>query len=77
MTTARYCWTPVSTSGATRRPIVGGSVNEPPTHCSWNSIDELAAEEGADPDEVREGVLDVDRTIDHMLRRVLIVAEKQ
>ncbi len=42
-----------------------------------DSIDELAAEEGSDPDEVREGVLDVDRTIDHMLRRVLIVAEKQ
>jgi len=40
-------------------------------------VDELAAEDGSDPDEVREGILDMDRTIDHMLRRVLIVAEKR
>jgi len=42
-----------------------------------SSVDELAAEDGSDPAEVREGILDMDRTIDHMLRRALIVAEKQ
>ena len=42
-----------------------------------DSVDELAAEEGSDPDAVREGILDMDRTIDHMLRRVLIVAQRR
>lgn len=42
-----------------------------------DAVDELAAEEGSDADEVREGVLDMDSTIDHMLRRVIIVAEKR
>lgn len=42
-----------------------------------NSVEELAAEDGSDPNEVREGILDMDRTIDHMIRRILIVAERR
>jgi SAM-dependent methyltransferase len=39
-------------------------------------VEELAAEDGSSVEETREGILDMDRTIDHMIRRVLIVAEK-
>jgi SAM-dependent methyltransferase len=40
-------------------------------------VEELAAEDGSDVEETRQGILEMDRTIDHMLRRVLIVAEKR
>ena len=42
-----------------------------------DAVDELAAEDHSDPEEVREGILDMHRTLDHMLRRVLIVAERR
>ena len=40
-------------------------------------VEEFAVEDGSDPNEVREGILDMDRTIDHMIRRILIVAERR
>ena len=41
-----------------------------------DAVDELAAEDGSDPDEVRQGLIEMHRTLDHMIRRVLIVAER-
>jgi SAM-dependent methyltransferase len=41
------------------------------------SVEELAAESGDDPDEVRQGVLEMAATVETMLRRVLIVAQKR
>lgn len=41
------------------------------------SVEELAAESGEDPGDVREGVLEMAATVDTMLRRVLIVAQKR
>ena len=41
-----------------------------------DAVDELAEESGEDPEEVRAGVEDMAATVDAMLRRVLIVAEK-
>lgn len=41
------------------------------------SVDELAAESGEDPDEVRRGLQEMAATVDTMLRRVLIVAQKE
>lgn len=40
------------------------------------AVDDLAAESGEDPEEVRAGVQEMAATVDAMLRRVLIVAEK-
>jgi SAM-dependent methyltransferase len=40
------------------------------------SIDELAAEEGDDPVDVRDSVLEMQATIDTMIRRVLVVAQR-
>jgi ubiquinone/menaquinone biosynthesis C-methylase UbiE len=40
-------------------------------------VEELAAEDGSDVEETREDIIDMARTTDHMLRRVLVVAEKQ
>lgn len=42
-----------------------------------DAVEELAAESGEDPDDVRQGVLEMAATTDTMLRRVLIVAEKR
>ena len=42
-----------------------------------DAVDELAAEDGSDPDEVRQGLLEMHRTLDHMTRRVMIVAERR
>jgi SAM-dependent methyltransferase len=39
-------------------------------------LDEVAAEEGADPDEIREGIEAMDRTFDDMTRRFLVVARR-
>jgi SAM-dependent methyltransferase len=39
------------------------------------AVDELAAESGSDVAEVREGILDMQRTEDHMLRRIFVVAQ--
>lgn len=41
-----------------------------------DSVDELAEESGEDPAEVRAGIQEMSATVDAMLRRVLIVAEK-
>ena len=41
------------------------------------SVEELAAESGDDPDEVRQGILEMAATVETMLRRVLIVAQKR
>jgi len=41
------------------------------------SVDELAAESGDDPYEVREALMEMAATVDTMLRRVLIVAQKR
>jgi ubiquinone/menaquinone biosynthesis C-methylase UbiE len=41
------------------------------------AVDELAAESDSDPAEVRAGLAEMDATIDTMLRRVLIVAERR
>lgn len=40
------------------------------------SVDELAAEEGDDPAEVRASILEMAATIDAVLRRVLVVAQR-
>lgn len=40
------------------------------------SVDELAAEEGDDPADVRASILEMAATIEAMLRRVLVVAER-
>jgi SAM-dependent methyltransferase len=40
------------------------------------AVDDFAEESGEDPEEVRAGVLEMAATVDAMLRRVLIVAEK-
>jgi SAM-dependent methyltransferase len=42
-----------------------------------DAVDELAAESGEDPAEVRAGLLEMAATVDTMLRRVLIVGENQ
>ena len=39
-------------------------------------VDDLAAEEGSDPAEVRTGLLEMEATTDCMIRRVLLVAER-
>jgi SAM-dependent methyltransferase len=39
-------------------------------------VDDLAAEDGSDPEEVRAGLLEMAATTDCMIRRVLLVAEK-
>ena len=41
------------------------------------SVEELATESGDDPDEVRQAVLEMAATVETMLRRVLIVAQKR
>jgi len=41
-----------------------------------DSVDDLAEESGQDPAEVRAEIQEMDATVDAMLRRVLIVAEK-
>jgi ubiquinone/menaquinone biosynthesis C-methylase UbiE len=41
------------------------------------SVEELAAESGEDPDKVRQGIQEMAATVDSMLRRVLIVAQKR
>lgn len=41
------------------------------------SVEELAAESGEDPDDVRQGVMEMAATMETMLRRVLIVAERR
>ena len=41
------------------------------------SLDELAAESGEDPAEVRSGLEEMAATVDTMLRRVLVVAERE
>jgi SAM-dependent methyltransferase len=41
------------------------------------SVDELAAESGDDPDDVRQGIVEMAATVETMLRRVLIVAQKR
>ncbi len=40
-------------------------------------LDEIAAEEGGDPDEMREGIAEMDRTFDDMIRRFLVVARRR
>lgn len=40
-------------------------------------LDEIAAEEHADPEELREGITSMDRTFDDMIRRFLVVARRQ
>jgi hypothetical protein len=40
------------------------------------SVDELAAEEGDDPADVRASVLEMAATIDAALRRVMVVAQR-
>jgi SAM-dependent methyltransferase len=42
-----------------------------------DSVEELAAESGDDPDDVRQGLLEMAATVDAMLRRVMIVAQKR
>jgi len=42
-----------------------------------DSVEDLAAESGEDPDEVRQGVLEMAATTETMLRRVLIVAQRR
>jgi ubiquinone/menaquinone biosynthesis C-methylase UbiE len=39
-------------------------------------VEELAAEDGSDPEEVRAGLVEMEGTTDCMIRRVLMVAEK-
>ena len=39
-------------------------------------VDELAAEEGDDPAEVRASILEMEATIETILRRVLVVAQR-
>lgn len=39
-------------------------------------LDAIAAEEGAEPDDVRPGIEEMDRTFDDMIRRFLLVARK-
>lgn len=41
-----------------------------------DAVDELAEESGASPEEVRAGIEELSATVDTMLRRVLIIAEK-
>ncbi|GAA1976741.1 hypothetical protein GCM10009798_42430 [Nocardioides panacihumi] len=41
-----------------------------------DAVDDLAVESGEDPDDVRAGIQEMDATVEAMLRRVLIVAEK-
>jgi hypothetical protein len=40
------------------------------------AVDDLAEEGGEDPEEVRAGIQEMAATVDAMLRRVLIIAEK-
>lgn len=42
-----------------------------------DSVEELAAESGEDPDDIRQGILEMAASTDTMLRRVLFVAQRQ
>lgn len=42
-----------------------------------DSVEELAAETGEDPDEVRQGIVEMAATVDTILRRVLILAQRR
>ena len=39
-------------------------------------VDELAAESGEDPEEERQGILEMEATVDCMIRRVLLIAQR-
>ena len=41
-----------------------------------DAVDDLAQESGETPEEVRAGIEEMDATVDTMLRRVLIIAER-
>ena len=59
----------------TRRPT-GWENHRKLNSLMLEAVDELAEESGDSPEEVRVGIEEMAATVDTMLRRVLIIAEK-